>query len=88
MKFINTKAENDILMRTNCQKYVYDFCIVAREPEKIINHLQNVCQYKLKGTEPISFHLGCNFFNDNDQNLCYAHEILIEDYIHMFGHKP
>ena len=98
MKFTNTKAENDIWMRRNGQKYEYiasyvdDLCIVAKEPEKIINYLQNVCQYKLKGTGPISFHLGCNYFNDNDQNLCYAPrkyiEKLIEDYIHMFGHKP
>ena len=35
---------------------------------------------------------GGNYFNDDDQNLCYVPrkhiEKLIEDYIHMFGLKP
>ena len=56
MKFTNTKAENDIWMKRNGQNFIYiasyvdDLCLVAKEPEKIIYHLQNVCQYKLKGT--------------------------------------
>ena len=42
--------------------YVDDLAIVARNPKKICDELRDKYQFKLKGTGPISFHLGCDFF--------------------------
>ena len=98
MGFNMAKAEDDIWMRRKGKKYEYvasyvdDLCIVAKQPELIIQHLQDICKYKLKGTGPIKYHLGCDYFFDDDDNLCYAPRKyigkLIEDYTHIFGHKP
>ena len=45
--------------------YVDDLCIVAKDPENIINTLQDTHKYKLKNTGEISYHLGCDFFKDD-----------------------
>ena len=72
--------------------YVDNLCIVAKQAKIVISHLQNICKYKLKGTGSISFHLGCDYFLDNDKNLCYAPrkyiDKLINNFVQMFGHKP
>jgi hypothetical protein len=39
---------------------------------EIIEYLEKKCEYKLKGTGPITFHLGCDFSRDKDGVLCYA----------------
>ena len=96
MHFYPTKAENDIWMRKNGENYEYiasyvdDLCIVAEDPSIIIQHLE--LRYKLKGTGPIQYHLGCDYFIDDDGTLAYAPrkyiQKLITDFITMFGHKP
>ena len=98
MGFYNTKAENDIWMKRGLDSYEYiasyvdDLCIVAYHPEQIINHLEKVTKYKLKGTGPITHHLGCDYFRDTHHILCYAPkqyvEKLIRDYNDMFGQNP
>ena len=49
-------------------------------------------KFKLKGTGPIEFHLGCDFFCDEDGILCMAANKYIEKiamgYEIMFGEKP
>ena len=68
MFFFVTKAKEDIWIRKNediykyIASYVDDLCIVEKKPEEIIQHLEHTCQYKLKETGPISFHLGCDYF--------------------------
>jgi hypothetical protein len=46
----------------------------------------------LKGTGPITFHLGCDFFRDADGTLCYAPAKYIkkclDNYERLFGEKP
>ena len=48
--------------------------------------------FKLKGTGPISYHLGCDFFRDSTGPLCMAPKMYIEcmlaTYAQMFGCKP
>ncbi len=48
--------------------------------------------FKLKGTGPIEFHLGCDFFRDSDGVLCYAPRKYIEktldNYKRLFGKEP
>ena len=40
----------------------------------------------------MTFHLGCDFFRDEDGVLCYAPlkyiEKMIDDYVRFFGEKP
>ena len=52
--------------------YVDDLLVVSRNPQAIIDSLMKEHAFKLKGTGPIEFHLGCDFFRDKDGNLCYA----------------
>ena len=72
--------------------YVDDLCIVARNLKEITDILVDRYQYKLKGTGPIIYHLGCNYFRDRDGILCYAPKKYIEklviDFERMFGSKP
>ena len=98
MGFHNTKAENDIWMRLESNSYKYiasyidDLCIDAHHPEKIINHLEHVTKYKLKGTGVITHHLGCDYFRDNYNTSYYAPrqhiKKLITDYNFMFRLNP
>lgn len=47
---------------------------------------------KLKGTGPISHHLGCNFERDSNRVLCMCPrqyiEKLVDGYERLFGEKP
>ena len=88
----------DIWMRRNGEVYEYiacyvdDLCIVAKDPENITNLLHKKYGYKLKGTGPINYHLGCDYFRDKDNNLCYAPKKyilkIIEDFKQLFGSLP
>ena len=52
--------------------YVDDLLIASKVPQTIIDALEKEHKFKLKGTGPVSFHLGCDFFRDKDGVLCYA----------------
>ena len=47
---------------------------------------------KLKGTGPISYHLGCDFEQDEDKVLCIQPKKyigqMVETYLRLFGEKP
>ena len=58
--------------------HVDDLLIASRDPEAIIKALTEEHQFKLKGTGPISFHLGCDFGRDEDGTLYYAPKKYIE----------
>ena len=66
--------------------------IVSRNPSVIVAQLEGPCTFKLKGTGPMSFHLGCDFFRDEDGALCCAPrehiEKMIDNYVRIFGKKP
>ena len=96
--FVPSRAEPDIWMRDKGDHYEYiaayvdDLLIVSRNCQAVIDMLTNDCNFKLKGTGPINFHLGCDFFRDEDGNLCYAPKKYIEkaldNYQRIFGSKP
>ena len=48
--------------------------------------------FKLKGTGPVSFHLGCDFFRDEDGTLCFGPRRYIDrmgdQYKKLFGTAP
>ena len=58
----------------------------------IIDWLKKKNLFKLKGTGPVSFHIGCNFFRDNNSTLCLGPKSYIDrmamQYKTMFGQKP
>jgi hypothetical protein len=48
-----------------------------KDPKELIDILEKHHKFKLKGTGPISFHLGMDFTRDKDNTLC----ILTTEYI-------
>lgn len=98
LKFFPSKVEEDIWMRRNGDVYEYiatyvdDICIVAKDPKEITRQLQEDHKFKLKGTGPISYHLGCDFFRDSTGTLCFSPKRYVEkmkgSYVRMFGTAP
>jgi hypothetical protein len=98
MGFKPSKSEPDIWMRKNGEIYEYiavyvdDLAIAAKDPLTIIDTLTGKHKFKLKGTGPIAFHLGCDFFRDEHGIMCMAPKKYIEKmmstYELMFGSKP
>jgi hypothetical protein len=98
MGFKPCKAEPDIWMRRVGDIYEYigtyvdDCAIISKNPQAITDALQKKYGFKLKGTGPIAFHLGCDFTRDDDGTLCIAPrtyiEKMISSYERMFGTKP
>jgi Reverse transcriptase (RNA-dependent DNA polymerase) len=74
--FTPTKADAEIWMRENNGLYEYvavyvdDFLIAAKDPGEIVKALIVDHKFKLKGVGPLTYHLGYDFFRDNDGTLC------------------
>ena len=98
MGFVASFSEPDIWMRDKSDHweyiavYVDDLLIVSRDPKTIIASLEGEHNFKLKGSGPISFHLGCDFQRDPDGVLCYQPKKYVEkilgNYKMMFGSNP
>ena len=99
MGFNPSKMDADIWMRDCGDHYEYiacyvdDLMIASKNPQGIIDALKgDPNNFKLKGTGPISFHLGCDFFRDEDGTLCFGPRKYIDrmamQYESMFGTKP
>ena len=99
MGFRPSRADPDIWMRQKDGHYEYiavyvdDLLIASKEPSVIIVALEaHPNLFKLKGTGPIKFHLGCDFFRDDTGTLCMGPKTYIErmcaQYESMFGVKP
>ena len=99
MGFFPSKAEEDIWMRDCGDHYEYmavyvdDLMIASRNPQAIIDALtSSPNNFKLKGTGEIKFHLGCDFFRDEDGTLCFGPRKYIErmgdQYKKLFGKAP
>ncbi len=63
-----------------------------RKPHAFVTVLQDEPHFKLKGSGPISFHLGCGFERDANGILSMSPqgyiERLVDQYVQMFGSKP
>ena len=99
MGFFPSRAEDDIWMRDagdhyECiAAYVDDLLIASRNPQAIIDQLQSKPHsFKLKGTGPVNFHLGCDYYRDEDGTLCVGPKKYIERmetaYKNHFGVAP
>jgi hypothetical protein len=98
MGFVPSKAEPEIWMR-RCgdvweyiATYVDDLAVASPNPKAIIDELLAKYNFKLKGVGPISFHLGCDFWREDDGTLCFGPkkyvEKMIDGYERMFGKAP
>ena len=97
MGFLPCKAEPDIWMHPNNDVYEYvavyvdDLTIVTKDPNSFVDELKNTYGFKLKGTGPIKYHLGTDFYRDKDGTLCMAPkqyiERIMDSYERMFGEK-
>jgi hypothetical protein len=99
MGFKPSKAEEDIWMRDMGDHYEYiacyvdDLAIASKNPQAIIDALEGAPNnFKLKGTGPMTFHLGCDYFRDKDGTLCAGPRTyvdrMIAQYVSLFGCKP
>ena len=96
--FFPSKADPDVWLRDMGTHYEYvatyvdDLIIASKDPQSIIDALEKKHKFNLKGTGPLEFHLGCDYFRDEDGNLCVAPKRYIERMVvsfeQMFGHKP
>jgi Reverse transcriptase (RNA-dependent DNA polymerase) len=96
--FKQCKSEGDIWMRLNSDiyesiaVYVDDLLIAAKDPLEITKCLEETHPFKLKGTGPLKYHLGCDYFRDDTGTLCFGSrkyiEKMMDQYEKMFGAKP
>jgi len=70
---------------------VNDLAIAMVNPEEFVNVLQSKHKFHMKGTGPLEFHHGADFYYDSDGILCMAPskyiEWLVASYERMFGEK-
>ena len=98
MGHVPCKMEPDIWLKDcgthyeHIAVYVDDLLIASKDPQSVIDTLINNHHFKLKGTGPMSCHLGCDFGRDEDGTLHFAPRKYIEKmeecYLSMFGSKP
>ena len=82
--FTPCKADPDIWMRKKGDLYEYIGSYVDDLSIAIIEELQTKHNFKLNGTGPITFHLGCDFYRDDDGVLCMQPRKYIEKMIETY----
>jgi len=98
MGFTISKADNDVWMRDCGDHYEYiavyvdDLCIASLDPAKLVQTLKDKYSFAIKGDGEISFHLGCDYFCDEDGTLVampkkYV-EKMMDSYRQMFETEP
>ena len=64
----------------------------VHDPKSIITLLEEIWKYKLKGIGNISYHLGCDFFRDDEDIICMPPkryiEKMIDGYTTIFEKRP
>jgi hypothetical protein len=98
LSFQQCKAEPDIWLRERNGLYEYiavyvdDLAIIMKEPQEFVSVLEEKYKFKLKGTGPISVHLGMNFMRDDNGELCISPakyvEKMLDNYKKFFGENP
>ena len=97
--FIPSKAEPEIFIRKEKDHYSYvacyvdDLAVVMKEPETFLKILQSEpYNFKLKGSGPMSFHLGCGFERDKrgilTMNPKKYIDKMLQSYELLYGKKP
>ena len=89
MDFVPYKTESDIWMRKNqglyehIAVYVDDIMVAATNPSEIIKLLESEHKFKIKGVGPMQYHLGCDYFRDEDGTLCFGPRKYIDKFIEV-----
>ena len=96
--FSPCQAEPDIWMRQNGERYEYiavyvdDLAFALKDPQSFINILKTKHNFTIKEAGPLKFHLGADFFRDDEGTMCMAPQKYIErlaaSYKKMFGERP
>jgi hypothetical protein len=97
--FTPPMAEEDIWMKDMGDHYNYiavyvdDLLVASKDPKFIIDALESdLINFKLKGSGPLSFHLECDYFRDDDGTRCYDPKKyitwMLDAYMRMFGSQP
>ena len=73
--------------------YIDDLAIIMKDQQVFLNQLQLApYNFKLKGSGPLNFHLGCGFHHHSTGTLCMDPGKFIdqmeEGYVQYFGVKP
>jgi hypothetical protein len=72
--------------------YVDDMALGMRDPASFTSLVQKKYSFKLKGTGPISYHLGAELLRDKDGTLIISPrryvERMISNFERMFNQKP
>jgi Reverse transcriptase (RNA-dependent DNA polymerase) len=72
--------------------YVDDLAIAMKDPKELTDILEKQHKFKLKGTGPITFHLGMDFTRDDNNTLCISPTKYIDKFVKSyetsFGMKP
>ena len=78
MGFPPIKAEPDAWMRDidgSCECVavcINTLAIASNTPLKIVRTLEDACKFNLQDAGPTNYHLGMDFFRDEDGALCFA----------------
>jgi hypothetical protein len=80
--FTPCKLEPEIWMRKNKEGTHYEYvgvyvdglALAMDDPQGFLAILKSKYGFKLKGSGEINFHLGCNFYRDEDGTLCMKPE--------------
>ena len=64
--------------------YVDDLLIASKNPKAVTDELMERFKFKLKGTGPLTFHLGCDYFRDEQGHLCVSPKKYIERFLESF----
>ena len=88
--FTPCRAHTDVWIRRNGKVYEYiavyvdDLLLIMKNPREYLDILVNVHKYKLKGDEPLSFNLGCDFGRDPDGTLYYKPKKYIQKMVSTY----
>jgi hypothetical protein len=63
----------------NIAVYVDDLAIAMKHPKEFMDDLGNKHKLKLKGTGPVTFHLGMDFTRDDAGTLCKVHRKVYQE---------
>jgi hypothetical protein len=95
---LQVKLKADISMRENGSlngynaAYVYDSLIAAIDPISIVQKLQEIFKLKLFGVGSLTYHLGCDYFNNMGGTLWNGpwknFDKIMGQYEIMYGCKP
>mmetsp|Transcript_20329 Transcript_20329/g.42624 ORF Transcript_20329/g.42624 Transcript_20329/m.42624 type:complete len:1867 (-) Transcript_20329:137-5737(-) len=99
MGFFPSYADGDVWMRENGTYYDYvvvwvdDLFVASTNPKKFFEQLQEKpYYYKLKGVGEPKYHLGADFFRDQDGTLCMGAQTyakrLCDNFETLYGEMP